>query len=983
MSSSFWLQGDDDSDEEIYSSDSESEQEEQPQKQQAASRYTFDSDDEEEAKRVVRSAKEKRFDELQESIKKLRNHMKINDWSKIETEWTVLTKLIEKAKAVIDKEGYPRFVLKAMVDLDDLLKKTIADKDMKKKMNSTNFRSLNTMKQSMKKWVATQKNLETKMEDYRKNPDGEGDDDEAPKPEAKKAAAAPAAAAPAKKAAAKKQMSEESDDDDDEDSFGSGDEESSDSEPEQASGAGKVTGRAKWLKKPGQESSSESESDNDDGWMDSDASDSEDEGKAKKKPTKKGGKDKGKKDTKDKKDDEAEEDEDEKKKREAAEAKAREEEKWDVAKIDKKAKELLQRRGTKNYDRLQQVQLYQFLIDKCAVTAGANTPDRIVRLSFHMIDAQFDANPNMATHMTVSMWKTCYNTFVRILNILKTEKQIHIVDYEPEEEPVVLNADGTPAPYDPTKHVNIRGPLLSQLERLNDEFIKSLQFMDPHTQDYITRLRDELAFLKLARAVQDYFVENKMMDKATFVAARRLDHLYYKRERDAEEKKTVVEEKKSLTESQDVAAVAAVAAAVAEKKENEEKKAPEESLNVPEVADDVPLQDVVNSICSLLYKFGDDKLKRKAMLQQIYSFALHDKFFEARDLMLVSHLQDSIQLADPTTQVLYNRALVQLGLAAFRRGRIIDAHNYLQEIVSLGRTKELLAQGMSSRFNSEKTPEQEKLERRRQVPYPMHINLDVLEGASLISAMLLEVPSMALNHHDPRRRVISKNLRKIMDGLERQVFAGPPETTREHVVAASKALSRGEWQQCYDLLMSLEMWKLIPKADTVKAMLRRKVQEEGLRTYLFAFAQHYDSIKLAELSVMFDLPESSVHSLISRMIISEELKASFDQPNNSLVMHRAEPTRLQYLTLQFADKAAILVESGENVEGQQGRQGRGGDRQWQDQHDGRRQYGHGQGRFNQGQRNQQYGGSRNRRTEGYANRAAGNVRTRFAQNQRY
>jgi translation initiation factor 3 subunit C len=84
MSSSFWLQGDDDSDEDIYSSGSEAEQDEQPQQKQATSRYTFDSDDEEEAKRVVRSAKEKRFEELQECIKKLRNGLNINDWKKVD-----------------------------------------------------------------------------------------------------------------------------------------------------------------------------------------------------------------------------------------------------------------------------------------------------------------------------------------------------------------------------------------------------------------------------------------------------------------------------------------------------------------------------------------------------------------------------------------------------------------------------------------------------------------------------------------------------------------------------------------------------------------------------------------------------------------------------------------------------------------------------------------------------------------------------------
>ena len=64
---------------------------------------------------------------------------------------------------------------------------------------------------------------------------------------------------------------------------------------------------------------------------------------------------------------------------------------------------------------------------------------------------------------------------------------------------------------------------------------------------------------------------------------------------------------------------------------------------------------------------------------------------------------------------------------------------------------------------------------------------------------------------------------------------------------------------------------------------------------------------------MFELDRSVVHSIISKMIINEELMASLDEPSHTVVMHRTEPSRLQSLALQLTEKAAGFLDSNERI----------------------------------------------------------------------
>ncbi|CAM0136459.1 Translation initiation factor 3 subunit c [Umbelopsis sp. WA50703] len=536
-----------------------------------------------------------------------------------------------------------------------------------------------------------------------------------------------------------------------------------------------------------------------------------------------------------------------------------------------KLREVLEARGKKSTDRNEQIAILQRLLK------DASSPYQKIKVLLTLISSRFDANLSMSGYMQVELWRSVEKEINQLLQIFETNKQFYVHenadDFDDEDKDVVPEAG---------KPVAIRGSLISFVERLDDEFTKSLQSIDPHTTDYIDRMRDEATLYAILVRSQVYFESYNLNASVGRVIMRRLEHVYFKPEQ-------VISQIEISTKK----------------------------LLPPNIASSIITAEdpaeLTHQLCTFLYQQDVSVLRTRAMLCHIYHHALHQRFHVARDMLLMSHLQETIHQADVPTQILYNRVMVQLGLCAFRDGLIKESHACLQEIQGSGRPKELLAQGVQmQRYGQPIAAEQEQLERQRQLPFHMHINLELLECVYHTCSMLLEIPAQAQAGPN-NKKVISKTFRRLLDYNERQAFLGPPENIRDHIMGAAKALASGEWEKSRELIMAIKIWDLMPNTQHIKDMLARKIQEEGLRTYLFTYASYYSTIGLAQLSKMFDLSIVHVSSIAAKMIWQEELSASLDQVTQCVVLHQVEQSRVQQLALQFADKAVNLVEQNERL----------------------------------------------------------------------
>lgn len=163
----------------------------------------------------------------------------------------------------------------------------------------------------------------------------------------------------------------------------------------------------------------------------------------------------------------------------------------------------------------------------------------------------------------------------------------------------------------------------------------------------------------------------------------------------------------------------------------------------------------------------------------------------------MSRIPDMAPNLDINTQITYNRVLVQLGLCAFSLGLIQECVNALSEIISAGRIRELLAQGIS------KNAANEKEERRRLLPYHMHINIEVVEAVHLIASMLIEIPHIVAESSEAKKQS-AKFFRKQYEQYKN--FYGPPETFKDYIIVAAKELHQGNWKKCYEYLLAVNIW---------------------------------------------------------------------------------------------------------------------------------------------------------------------------------
>lgn len=127
--------------------------------------------------------------------------------------------------------------------------------------------------------------------------------------------------------------------------------------------------------------------------------------------------------------------------------------------------------------------------------------------------------------MPIELWLSAQREVDQLVAIVAADSSFSIQEITPDYDELKERS-----PSDPEENgvVRIRGSIISFVDRLDDEFTKSLQNIDPHGTEYVDRLKDEkVLYCTICRA-QAFYEKTNQAEPLGRVVMRRLEHIYSK-----------------------------------------------------------------------------------------------------------------------------------------------------------------------------------------------------------------------------------------------------------------------------------------------------------------------------------------------------------------------------------------------------------------------------------------------------------------------
>ena len=147
-----------------------------------------------------------------------------------------------------------------------------------------------------------------------------------------------------------------------------------------------------------------------------------------------------------------------------------------------------------------------------------------IRILLVLISARLDYNSSVSNYMPTELWAAAQKEVDQLISIVASQPAYSVQEITEDYDDM---AERTPET-EKDGIVRIRGSVISFVDRLDDEFTKGLQNIDPHGTEYVERLKDEKVLYSTICRAEAFYEASKQDDPLGRVIMRRLEHIYSK-----------------------------------------------------------------------------------------------------------------------------------------------------------------------------------------------------------------------------------------------------------------------------------------------------------------------------------------------------------------------------------------------------------------------------------------------------------------------
>ena len=202
-------------------------------------------------------------------------------------------------------------------------------------------------------------------------------------------------------------------------------------------------------------------------------------------------------------------------------------------------------------------------------------------------------------------------------------------------------------------------------------------------------------------------------------------------------------------------------------------------------------------------------------------------------------VEDECYIYTPEISILYNQFLARVGLVAFEQKRIEDSFWALSELCQDKNIHVLLGQVPHNR------------QYNLLIPFHKHVDVSIMMERFLICCLLIDLSSSPI----PFSKLYSAILFKYNnDGL-----LGDPTSLDKIIYKAVTQIKQGNWEIGYKLLQSLDSFKYIQN-DILKLIKKRSL-ESHIKTY----SKYYKNYCIPTLVRDYQLPYSEVNQTLHEL----------------------------------------------------------------------------------------------------------------------